>query len=79
MSADLSGPHPEAVGAKPKYMLAAVANAGPGKRKPPMCKRVTSNTAKEVPAAMFSVLGELNSILGDQPVVGLHTDAGQDV
>ena len=42
MRADLSGPHPEAVGTKFKYMLVTVFNAGPGKRTSPVCERTDS-------------------------------------
>ena len=64
LGADLSGPHPEAVGTKFKYMLVAVFTPGPGKKNLPFVRGLSSKTATEVTDALYSVLGELNSILG---------------
>ena len=78
LSADLSGPHPEAVGTKFKYMLVAVFNTGPKQKNLPCVRGISTKSAKEVKDSINSVLAELNSILGEQLVVRLHTDAGKE-
>ena len=78
LSADLSGPHPEAVGTKFKYMLVAVFNPGPKQNNLPFVRGISTKSAKEVKDSINSVLAELNSILGEQLVVRLHTDAGKE-
>ena len=47
-------------------------------KKLPFVKGLTSKSATEVQVAIHSVLAELNSILGEQVVVRLHTDAGRE-
>ena len=78
LSADLSGPHPEAVGTTLKYMLVAVFNPGPKQMNLPFVRGISTKSAKEVKDSINSVLAELNSILGEQLVVRLHTDAGKE-
>ena len=78
LSADLSGPHPEAVGTTLKYMLVAVFTPGPKHLNRPFIRGVTTKSAKEVNDSINSVLAELNSILGEQVVVRLHADAGNE-
>ena len=77
LSADLSGPHPEAVGTTFKYMLVAVFNPGPNQMNLPFVRGISTKSAKEVNDSINSVLAELNSMLGEQVVVRLHTDAGK--
>ena len=79
MRADLSGPHPEAVGTTFKYMLVAVFNPGPKQMHLPFVRGISTKSAKEVNDSINSVLAELNSILGEQLVVRLHTDAGKEL
>jgi len=76
LSADLSGPHPEAVGTKFKYMLVAVFNGGPKTKNLPFVRGLTSKSSQEVVTGIKSVIAELNSIMGEQIVVRFHTDAG---
>ena len=78
LSADLSGPHPEAVGTTFKYMLVAVFNPGPKQLNLPFVNGISTNSANEVNDSINSVLAELNSILGEQVVVRLHTHGGQE-
>ena len=78
LSADLSGPHPEAVGTKFQYMLVAVFNPGRDSPNLPFVRGLTSKTAKEVCKALHSILGELSSMVGEQIVVRFHTDAGKE-
>ena len=78
MSADLSGPHPEAVGAKFKYMMVAVFSPGPKRKNLPFVRGFMSKSSKEVSKAMGSVLAELNSPMWEQMVVRMHTDAGKE-
>ena len=42
----------------------------------PFVRGLTANSAEEVAQALRSILGELNSMPGEQIVVRLHTDAG---
>ena len=74
LSADLSGPHPEAVGTTFKYMLVAVCNPGPKQMHLPIVRGISTKSAKEVNDSINSVLAELNSMLGEHVVVRLHTD-----
>ena len=76
LSADLSGPHPEAVGTKFKYMLVAVFNGGPKTKNLPFVRGLTTKSSQEVVTGIKSVIAELNSIMGEQIVVRFHTDAG---
>ena len=76
LSADLSGPHPEAVGTKFKYMLVAVFNGGPETKNLPFVRGLPSKSSQEVVTGIKSVIAELNSIMGEQLVVRFHTDAG---
>ena len=78
LSVDLSGPHPEAVGTRFKYMLVAVFNHDPQEKNLPFVRGLSTKTAKETCEAIESVLAELNSILGEQTVVRVHTDAGKE-
>ena len=43
-----------------------------------MLGAISTKSAKEVKDSINSVLAELNSILGEQLVVRLHTDAGKE-
>ena len=45
LSADLSGPHPEAVGTTFKYMLVAVFNPGPKQLNLPFVKGISTKSA----------------------------------
>ncbi len=78
MSADLSGPHTEAVVTKFNYMMVAVLSPGPNTMNLPVVRGLTSKSSKEVVGALNSVLGELNSLLGEQAVVRFHTHAGKE-
>ena len=64
LSADLSGPHPEAIGTQCRYMLVAVFNAGKGKKSLPFVRGLKAKAAEEVKPALRPILGELNSMLG---------------
>ena len=44
----------------------------------PFVRGLSTKTAKETCEAIESVLAELNSILGEQTVVRVHTDAGKE-
>ena len=79
LSADLSGPHPEAVGTTLKYMLVAVFNPGPKQLNLPLVRGISTKSAKEAKDSINSVVAGLNSIMGEQVVVRLHTDAGEGV
>ena len=59
-------------------MLVAVFNPGPKQMNLPFVRGIASKSAKEVRDGINSVLAELNSILGEQIVVRLHTDAGKE-
>ena len=74
----MSGPQPEAIGTTFRYMLAAVFNAGKGKKSLPLVRGLKAKAAEEVEPAIRSILGELNSMLGEQVVVRLHSDAGKE-
>ena len=78
LSADLNGPHPEAVGSAFRYLLVAVFNPGPKQMHTPVCQGISTKSVKDVKDSINSVLAELNSILGEQVVVRLHTDAGKE-
>ena len=72
----LSGPHPEAVGTRFKYMRVAVFSTGPKNNNLPCVRGLTLESSKDVGGTMQSVLGELSSIMGEHVVVRMHTDAG---
>ena len=59
-------------------MLVVVFNPGPKQMNLPFVRGIASKSAKEVRDGINSVLAELNSILGEQVVVRLHTDAGKE-
>eukprot|EP00975_Prorocentrum_lima_P071087 12935735-Prorocentrum_lima.AAC.1 len=64
MSADLSGPHPAAVGTKHTYLFVAVFHVGSINL--PIVRGLPNKTAKEVTDAIHSVSAEMNSIAGEQ-------------
>ena len=66
LSADLSGPHPEAVGTKFAYMCVAVFNAGRPGEHLPFVTGLADKTARLVAEAIESVLAELPSLAGER-------------
>ena len=78
LSADLSGPHPEAIGTKFKYLFVAVFNAGKPGENLPFVRGLKDKTARSVAAAIESVLAEMKSLAGQRVVVRFHSDAGSE-
>eukprot|EP00975_Prorocentrum_lima_P065087 12901359-Prorocentrum_lima.AAC.1 len=74
VSADLSGPHPKAVGTAYTYLCVAVFHTEK-KTNLPCVRGLPNKTAKEVAEAIHSVLAELSTMAGEQLVVRFHTDA----
>eukprot|EP00975_Prorocentrum_lima_P067462 12915064-Prorocentrum_lima.AAC.1 len=58
LSADLSGPHPVAVGTRYTYLFVAVFHVGSINL--PLVRGLPNKTAREVTEAIHSVLAELN-------------------
>ena len=52
--------------------------SGKRKEKSALCEGLRTKAAEEVEPVLRSILGVLNSILGEQVVVRLHSDAGKE-
>ena len=59
-------------------MMVAVFNPDPKQMNRPLLRGISTKSAKEVNDSINSVLAEVNSILGEQVVARLHTDAGHE-
>ena len=76
LSVDLSGPFVQAEGTNFIYFLVGVFHPQPGAKNMPFVRGLTGKKAEETANAVKSILAEINSILGEQIVVRLHSDAG---
>ena len=69
MSADLSGPHPAAIGTKFTYLMVAVVTTDEPGQNLPFVRGLSSKRADEVAEALESLIAELESITGTSNVV----------
>ena len=77
MSADLSGPHPVAVGTKYSYLLVAVVTTEEPGNNLPFVRGLSSKRADEVNDALESVITELEHLTESRNIVTrFHSDAG---
>ena len=74
-NADLSGPHPEAVGTNYAYMLVAVFKGSRSKTNLPFVRGQTTQTATYTNESIESVLANMHCLVGEQLVVRCHSDA----
>ena len=76
MSADLSGPHPQAIATDFVYMMIVVIRLEKGKNLP-FIRGLTSKEASGIVTALKGVFAELRSIFGMLPPINrFHTDGG---
>ena len=79
VSADLSGPHPTALGTNYRYLLVAVITMEDGVSRLPFVKGLASKRGEEVATKIQDILIELRAITGAQKsIVRLHSDAGKE-
>ncbi len=78
LSCDLSGPHPEAIGTKYKYLMVAVLNTGSGGVNLPFVRGLETKSAMSVTRAVSNVIAEVNSMMGMPIVCRFHSDAGSE-
>jgi len=77
MSADLSGPHPVAVGTKYSYLLVAVVTTDEPGQNLPFVRGLSSKRAEEVSDALDHIIAELEHITEKPNIVTrFHSDAG---
>ena len=76
MNADLSGPHPTALGTSCTYLLVAVVTTNEKGIRLPFTKGLSSKKGDDVARAISSILVELKEIVGYQAIVRFHSDAG---
>ena len=80
ISADLSGPHPVAIGTNFIYLLVAVVTTGDegGKTRLPYVRGLASKTGKEVATAISTIVKEMEATLGVKGIIThFHTDSGK--
>ncbi len=78
LSCDLSGPHPESVGTKYKYLMVAVFNTGAGGVNLPFVRGLETKSAMSVARAVSNVIAEINRMMGMPIVCRFHSDAGSE-
>ncbi len=74
----MSGPHPEAVGTKYKYLMVAVFNTGRGGINLPFVRGLESTAANHAVKAVSNTLAEVNSMMGEGVACRFHSDVGSE-